>query len=87
VTLSFKVGDMVCITELAPGEEGQGLTVGSVHRLRAVAAVRMDGWLRLCFRNEAGETIGGMGGLWCRARAVKIRERVVTLEHSGWGPQ
>lgn len=84
MNLSFRVGDMVCVTELAPGE--QGLSVGSVHKLEAVAAVRMDGWLRLCFRNEAGDTIGGIGGVWCRATAVRVDGALVTLEPSGWGP-
>lgn len=78
-------GAMVCVTEIAPGETG--LLVGSVHELKAIAAVRMDGWLRLCFEGEDGRTVGGIGGVWCRVRKVEVHGRVVTISYSGWGPE
>jgi hypothetical protein len=79
---------MVCVTDLAPGEVGP--PVGSVHELKSIAAVRMDGWLRLCFEGEDGLTVGGIGGVWCRVRTVEVRGRrgrLVTTAHSGWGPE
>lgn len=72
-----KPGEMCCVAELAPGESG--LRVGSVHKLNAIAAVRMDNWLRLCFSAENGETIGGLGGVWCRVCTVEVSGNVITL--------
>ncbi len=82
--LRLRPGVTVCVTGLAPGETGP--PVGSVHELKAILAVRMDGWLRLCFEGEDGLTIGGIGGVWCRVRTVEVSGRTVTTLYSGWGP-
>lgn len=80
-------GDMVVITELPPPDPMQIPQVigrvGAVEQVESIACVYMDGWLHLCF--ESG--IGGIGGIKCRVRAIDVAGHVVTLRHSGWGPE
>lgn len=85
MNLAVKPGDMVVIEELPPPDPMQIPPVvgrvGAVERVVSVNCVYRSGFLAISF--ESG--IGGLGGIKCRVRVLKVTGKTVHSEHSGWG--